>query len=153
MRLLISPLQYDNLSRISIRQQAFDGSLPNRMKQIKGSRWAPELGCWHIPYTAEAWSNLKMLFSDYEIVKMEDESARQKPSQISTSGVSDHNRPEYPILVSKPPFPVIVADNERQAASNRAPVTTDLVSKGRPPGHLNPGIASPRASNRCQSKS
>jgi integrase/recombinase XerD len=69
MRLLISPLYYDNLNRISVRQQEFDGTLPSRMKQIKGSRWAPELHCWHIPYTPEAWGLLKALFADYEIVK------------------------------------------------------------------------------------
>jgi len=69
MRLVISPLCYDNLSRISVRHQEFDGTLPGRMKQIKGSRWAPELRCWHIPYTSEAWGLLKTLFADYEIVK------------------------------------------------------------------------------------
>ena len=69
MRLLIAPLQYDNLDRISVRQFEFDGSMPGRMKQIQGSRWAPELNCWHIPYTTEAWGSLKSIFSEYELVK------------------------------------------------------------------------------------
>ena len=68
MRLIISPLQYDNLSRISVRLQSFDGTLPVKMKQIKGSRWAPELQCWHIPYTTEAWGSLKTIFKECEIV-------------------------------------------------------------------------------------
>ena len=38
------------------------------MKQIQGSRWAPELRCWHIPYTTEAWGNLKTIFKECEIV-------------------------------------------------------------------------------------
>lgn len=71
MRLLIAPLQYDNLSRISIRQLAFDSTMPGRMKGIQGSRWAPELNCWHIPYTTEAWGSLKSIFKEYEIVKAE----------------------------------------------------------------------------------
>ncbi len=71
MRLLIAPLQYDNLSRISVRQNEFDSTMPSRMKQIKGSRWAPELNCWHIPYTTEAWGSLKSIFKECEIVKAE----------------------------------------------------------------------------------
>ncbi|MDO8366151.1 MAG: site-specific integrase, partial [Saprospiraceae bacterium] len=59
------------MSRISVRQLEFDGMMPSRMKQIKGSRWAPELNCWHIPYTTEAWDSLKFIFKECEIVKAE----------------------------------------------------------------------------------
>ncbi len=76
MRIVISPIQYDNLSRISIRLQAFDSTLPDRMRQIDGSRWAPELRCWHIPYTAAAWGSLKAVFPDYEIIKSIPEGAQ-----------------------------------------------------------------------------
>lgn len=69
MRLLVSPLQYVNLSRISVRLQSFDVTLPVKMKQIKGSRWAPELQCWHKPYTTEAWGSLKTIFKECEIIK------------------------------------------------------------------------------------
>jgi len=137
MRLLISPLQYDNLSRISVRQQEFDGTLPNRMRQIQGSRWAPELRCWHIPYTTEAWGTLKALFSDYEIVKTTSCTAAniQESKQTSTTGASGNKQQQYPSSTPKPPFPIISADNPSPAAPDAA-----AVSKGRPAAPPDPHI-------------
>jgi len=84
MHLLISPLQYDNLSRISVRQLEYDGTMASRMKQINGSRWAPELNCWHIPYTTEAWDSLKSVFKEFEIVKAEGAASLYKsPKPVS----------------------------------------------------------------------
>ncbi len=113
MRLVISPLRYDNLSRISVRQQAFDSTLPARMRQIQGSRWAPNLRCWHIPYTTEAWGTLKTLFSDYEIVKDLSGATAigQGAKQTYIGGASGHKQQEHPISVPKPPFQDILARN------------------------------------------
>lgn len=112
MHLLIAPLLYDNLSRISVRQQAFDGTLPNRMRQIRGSRWAPELRCWHIPYTSEAWGSLKSLFADYQIIKNLPDGAisKQVAKQTSSHGASGYKQQKHPISVPKPPFVSISAD-------------------------------------------
>ena len=129
MRLFISPLQYDNLNRISVRQQVFDGTLPNRMSQIQGSRWAPELRCWHIPYTTEAWGSLKVLFADYEIVRNVSDTAisSQESAAISTQ--------QHSTSVPKPTFPIISAHTAEQTASLPA-----AVFKDRPPAHPNPHV-------------
>jgi hypothetical protein len=68
MELTIAPLQFGAEQRISIRNQQFDGSIPQRMKKVMGSRWSPEDRCWHIPYSVEAWRCLKQVFSDYELI-------------------------------------------------------------------------------------
>lgn len=93
MRLLIAPLQYDNLSRISVRQMEFDGMMPSRMKQIKGSRWAPELNCWHIPYTTEAWGSLKSIFKECEIVKAEGATSLYNTAKAEGSKVMGNKQP------------------------------------------------------------
>ena len=66
--LIISPFQYENVSRISVVTHIYDGTIPAKMKQINGFRWSPEHKCWHIPYSVESWTALKTLFVDYEIV-------------------------------------------------------------------------------------
>jgi len=58
--------------------------MASRMKQINGSRWAPELNCWHIPYTTEAWDSLKSVFKEFEIVKAEGAASLYKsPKPVS----------------------------------------------------------------------
>ena len=101
MRLLIAPLQYDNLSRISVRHNEFDSTMPSRMKQIIGSRWAPELNCWHIPYTSEAWGSLKSIFKECEIVKAEGATSlykTPKPESGPSVGTSlNVEEPRHPL--------------------------------------------------------
>lgn len=98
MKLLISPLRYGTQDRISVRNHAFDGTLPRRMRQIKGSRWAPELRCWHIPYTSEAWGCLKAVFTGYEIIKHTDQ--RTLPLRGSASSSVQHPPAAVPLNVS-----------------------------------------------------
>ena len=127
MRLLISPLQYDNLNRISVRQQEFDGTLPSRMRQIPGSRWAPELGCWHIPYSADAWESFKALFADYEIVKSQlDATSKEEPSP--PAALANAQRDHQPLRCLDDPI-----------VPSTAPLPA-AVSKGCPPAHPNPHI-------------
>jgi len=104
MRLLIAPLQYDNLSRISVRQTEFDGMMSSRMKQIKGSRWAPELNCWHIPYTTEAWSSLKSIFKECEIMKAEGATSlfKKAPETDNLMGIKQPSEEPKPPLSAAP---------------------------------------------------
>lgn len=67
------------------------------MKQIIGSRWAPELNCWHIPYTPEAWASLKSVFKGCEIVKTEGATGLYK-----TSKPLDHSKRQ---LLEEPKAP------------------------------------------------
>ena len=73
MKLIISPFQLDKESRILVQQQQTDFSMPQRMRQIEGSRWEPSLKAWHIPYTSTAWSIFQSVFSGYEIIKQKQE--------------------------------------------------------------------------------
>ena len=40
--------------------------LVHRLKQIPDARWSKTIGAWHIPYTKEAFAQLKALFADVE---------------------------------------------------------------------------------------
>ncbi|MFN0213943.1 MAG: tyrosine-type recombinase/integrase [Saprospiraceae bacterium] len=111
MRLLIAPLQYDNLNRISVRLQEFDGALPGKMKKIKGSRWAPELNCWHIPYTSEAWGSLKTIFEGCEIVKAEGAANLYKSSRPESDQAMGSNQ-----LLKEPKPPLSPLPNGKGTA-------------------------------------
>lgn len=143
MRLLIAPLQYDNLSRISIRTQAFDGTLPNKMKQIKGSRWAPDLNCWHIPYTAEAWGSLRAVFADYQIEKAAQEASTYQPvtSPILKNDSPPIQQPEAEVLAPIAPFQKASVENLREEMQKAAPYHPE--SKGRVLVNPNPDILRP----------
>ena len=143
MRLVIAPLQYDNLSRISVRQLEYDGTMASRMKQIQGSRWAPELRCWHIPYTPEAWAALKSLFADYQIVKEEQDDSIGMPVTypISAKDSLRIQEPEHAVFAPTPPFQVATVENLRQTLREAAALPT--VSKGRFLALPNPDILRP----------
>ena len=68
MILHVFPLEEEGHRRIGIRPQVFFPALPERMKQIPGGRWSPELRCWHIPYEASAYAALKRLFGEAVVV-------------------------------------------------------------------------------------
>jgi site-specific recombinase XerD len=143
MRLLIAPLQYNNLRRISIRAQAFDGALPNKMKQIKGSRWAPELNCWHIPYTTEAWGSLRTIFADYQIVKLGKEDSTSLPVTAPGPREDIHyvQQPDAGGFAPIPPFQKASVEDLQQTLREAASLPT--VSKGRLLAQPNPAILRP----------
>lgn len=47
----------------------YNAALSTQIKQIAGAAWSKSMGAWHIPYTKEAFEQLKKLFSELEIVK------------------------------------------------------------------------------------
>lgn len=44
----------------------YNSDIALRLKQISGARWSKTMGAWHIPYTKEAFVQLKELFSDVD---------------------------------------------------------------------------------------
>ena len=45
----------------------YDAELVSKLKQIPDARWSKTLNAWHIPYTKEAFGQLKALFPNLEI--------------------------------------------------------------------------------------
>jgi len=108
------------------------------MKQIKGSRWAPELRCWHIPYTTGAWDSLKTVFADYEIVKSEAELAPQK--QTAKQASSEHAQSGTSATALQSPS-IVLENHSKTLKLSIAPQA--IGSKGHPPGLPNARISRP----------
>lgn len=72
MNLSIFPLEINSQRRIGIKPMGFDKSFPVQMKQIPGSRWTPDVGCWHIPYSKEAYKGLQQQFGKGQITILAD---------------------------------------------------------------------------------
>ncbi|MCB0634546.1 MAG: site-specific integrase [Lewinella sp.] len=68
MKIQVFPLAFENRKRIGIKPLGYDRAFPGMMKQIKDSRWTPEERCWHIPYTVEAYDQLKRLFGEGQVL-------------------------------------------------------------------------------------
>lgn len=45
----------------------YNQEMVSLLRQIADARWSKTLGAWHIPYTKEAFGQLKELFPDLEI--------------------------------------------------------------------------------------
>ena len=67
MKIQIFPLQVSKVQRIGVRNIEFDPSFPNQMKKISGSRWTPDVKCWHIPYDRISYAELQGLFGPGQV--------------------------------------------------------------------------------------
>ncbi|MFN8347555.1 MAG: site-specific integrase [Spirosomataceae bacterium] len=86
MALVVYPYEYQGKRYIAITTKGFVPELPQRMKQIKGAWWSPEIRQWVIPYTKEAYGHLKAIFGNTSV------SVGQK-SEVTQST----NKPFHPL--------------------------------------------------------
>jgi len=57
-------------SEIRIRVDfGYNAELVSKLRQIADARWSKTMGAWHIPYTSEAFGQLKELFPEVEIIQ------------------------------------------------------------------------------------
>ena len=57
-------------SEIRIRVDfGYNAELVSKLRQIADARWSKTMGAWHIPYTKEAFGQLKELFPEVEYEK------------------------------------------------------------------------------------
>ena len=63
--MIISKITHHKEVRIRV-DFPYNAEVTTRLKQIPDTRWSRTLGVWHIPYTKEAFEQLKALFPDVE---------------------------------------------------------------------------------------
>ena len=69
MKIQVFPLDWEGRKRIGIKPMGFDKAFPGMMKQVRGSRWTPDVRCWHIPYDPEAYGQNSGFSPAAEILK------------------------------------------------------------------------------------
>ena len=79
-------IEYKGEKRIKI-DFPYNQEIASRLKQIGDSKWSRSHKSWHIPYTQEAFNQLKSLFPDieYPLKKNELEISKTKPHENSAS--------------------------------------------------------------------
>ncbi|HNX12867.1 MAG TPA: hypothetical protein PKH68_07735, partial [Paludibacteraceae bacterium] len=63
--MIISKIFHRNEWRICINV-GYDNEIVAKIKQLPDAKWSRTLKAWHIPYTREAFDQLKTLFPDVE---------------------------------------------------------------------------------------
>lgn len=81
MKIQIAPATFEDKDCIAVRVESFDAAFPATMRQISGARWIPEHKAWLIPYDKAAWSALKQLFGEENILMTGQKSARTLPAR------------------------------------------------------------------------
>ena len=62
MDILVSSVNWQNTTRIGIKNLQFDLAFPIKMRQIGNALWSPEFRCWHVPYDLDTWRQFRQLF-------------------------------------------------------------------------------------------
>jgi len=92
MKIQVFPLAFEGSKRIGIRPMGFDQAFPGLMKQIPGSRWTPGKKCWHIPYTTEAYRELKRLFGEGQVIALQErpvKKSERRKKEAKAKGLSE----------------------------------------------------------------
>ena len=61
-----SKITHRSVARIRV-DFPYNQEMVSLLRQIADARWSKTLGAWHIPYTKEAFGQLKALFPNLEI--------------------------------------------------------------------------------------
>jgi len=61
----VTKIIHRNKTRIRV-DFSYDAELVSKLKQITDARWSKTMGAWHVPYTKEAFFQLKELFPELE---------------------------------------------------------------------------------------
>jgi integrase/recombinase XerD len=67
MPLVLSPFEHLGTKYIAVTNKGFIPDLPQQMKQINGAWWLADIRQWLIPYTKEAYAQLKATFGTLAI--------------------------------------------------------------------------------------
>src|SRR5664280_582805 len=59
----------------------YNSLLTLQLKQIPDAKWSKTMGAWHIPYTKEAFNQLKELFPELTVETRHATSLQQQPTQ------------------------------------------------------------------------
>lgn len=62
----VESAMHEGIRRIQLRFE-FDMIISNRIREVEGSRWSSNLGCWHIPYTDNAIKQIEKIIVALEI--------------------------------------------------------------------------------------
>jgi len=75
-------------SEIRIRVDfGYNAELVSKLRQIADARWSKTMGAWHIPYTSEAFGQLKELFPEVEVT------SSPAPLNLNRSSLDKHLLP------------------------------------------------------------
>ena len=85
-----SKIEHMGENRIKI-DFLFNNEIASKLKQIQDARWSKTLNAWHIPYTKEAFEQLKSIFPNIEIPPV----VLPKPLLIAKTTVTEKPNSDY----------------------------------------------------------
>lgn len=89
-----SKITHRNEIRIRV-DYPYNAEITSKLRQIEDARWSKTIKAWHIPYTKEAFEQLKTLFPDVEY-------ELSHPTEIRIQAVPLSDADVAPVLIEKP---------------------------------------------------
>lgn len=89
-----SKIQHRSEIRIRVDFE-YNAELVSKLRQIADARWSKTMGAWHIPYTKEAFAQLKQLFPDVEYEKSaskDNSEQRDNITELNGTVLTDKSR-------------------------------------------------------------
>lgn len=93
----IEKIKHYNEDRIKVLLPN-EADFREKIKSIKGRKWSATKNCWHVPYSKQAFAELKAIFGELEIIgqrKTVDDSPREKEPTIEPSADNTMMLPTY----------------------------------------------------------
>jgi len=99
----LSKITHKNELRIAV-EFPYNAEATARLRQIPDTRWSRTHKCWHIPYTKEAFAQLKALFPDVEYisaVETRHATSQLKKAETAIPIKSSEPAPKEVLIISK----------------------------------------------------
>lgn len=84
MKMFVSKIVHENEQRIKV-EFGFNPKIQKLVSQIPDSRWSKSIKAWHLPYTREAFNQLKKIFPDLTFEKEVNATASIKSESVNES--------------------------------------------------------------------
>lgn len=125
-----------NISKITHRHELrirvdfpYNQEMVSLLRQIPDARWSKTMGAWHVPYTKEAFEQLKEFFPDLEYIGSKENQEINELSvpvlikkQISVSNKTQTNDTKQP--------PLVISTNDEQPTSKwQKGINIDITDK------------------------
>jgi len=135
LKIIVSKINHHSETRIRV-DFPYNQEMVSLLRQIADARWSKTMGAWHVPYTKEAFEQLKELFPELEYAdinqknEIKTEPAKQNSAltvkkHISKPTISNNYKPQASTILPSSQ----IADNNNQTITTKSDIIIYIFPK------------------------